>query len=189
MVEALVDRKWRVLPFLITHPGTLRQLLRVRLSRGALLERSYFSAVPYALGEHAVKYSLQPTRKVQPRKLDANDPNCLRKDLQDQLSRGAFSFDFMVQVQGDPKTMPIEDAGVVWKAPFVKVATLELPIQRFDTPELDAIGENLSFDPWRCLPAHRPLGGLNRARRQIYRALARFRHDRNAVETRTMMKT
>jgi len=185
MVEAIVDKRWRLLPFLLTHPSTLKQLIRVQKSgRATLLERSFFSAVPYLLGDVAVKYSLRPTHKPAASTATSDDPNSLRTDLKQQLARAAFSFDFLVQVQGDPKRMPIEDATVVWDsehAPFVKVATLELLQQNFDTPERNAFGENLSFNPWCCLPAHRPLGGLNRARREIYRALARFRHDRNAV--------
>ena len=65
--------------------------------------------------------------------------------------------------------------------PFVKVATLELPPQEFDTPDRRNFGENLSFNPWRCLPEHRPLGGISRARRQVYRTLSGFRHDSNAA--------
>ncbi|HTU56904.1 MAG TPA: catalase family protein, partial [Polyangiales bacterium] len=185
MVEAIVDKRWRLVPFLLKHPSTLKQLLRVQLSGNAtLLERSYFSAVPYLLGDVAVKYSLRPAHQPAATTAVLDDPNYLREDLTHQLARAPFVFDFLVQVQGDPKLMPIEDATVVWdqaQAPFVKVASVELLQQNFDTPERNTRGENLSFNPWRCLPTHRPLGGLNRARREIYKALARFRHDRNAV--------
>ena len=40
--------------------------------------------------------------------------------------------------------------------------------------------ENLSFNPWHSLPAHRPLGGINRARKVVYPALSKLRHERNA---------
>jgi hypothetical protein len=92
-------------------------------------------------------------------------------------------FEFAVQLRADPTRMPIEDATVRWSerdAPFRKVATLEIPVQDFDTPERQHFAENLSFNPWRCLPEHRPLGGISRARRQVYRALSAYRHDRNA---------
>ena len=39
--------------------------------------------------------------------------------------------------------------------------------------------ENLSFNPWRTLPEHRPLGSINRARLQVYPAISRFRHRKN----------
>jgi hypothetical protein len=43
----------------------------------------------------------------------------------------------------------------------------------------DALGENLSFTPWHALPEHRPLGGINRARKVIYDLISTFRHREN----------
>jgi hypothetical protein len=36
----------------------------------------------------------------------------------------------------------------------------------------------MSFNPWHALPDHRPLGGFNRTRRDIYQAMAAFRQER-----------
>ena len=86
------------------------------------------------------------------------------------------------QFQTDPHKMPIEDPGITWDesvSPFRNVATLTIPPQVFDTAERREFGDNLSFNPWRVLPEHRPLGGINRARRQVYEALSVFRHERN----------
>jgi hypothetical protein len=112
----------------------------------------------------------------------------------EQLGSGNAVFDFAVQFQTDPYKMPIEDPGITWDesvSPFRKVATLSIPAQIFDTPEQREFGDNLAFNPWRCLPEHRPLGGISRARRQVYQALATFRHETNqapqvepTVETR-----
>jgi hypothetical protein len=44
-----------------------------------------------------------------------------------------------------------------------------------------AFCENLAFNPWRSLPEHRPLGGINRVRKDLYQELAKFRHQRNGV--------
>jgi hypothetical protein len=33
----------------------------------------------------------------------------------------------------------------------------------------------VAFNPWHSLAEHRPLGGMNRARREIYAAMAEFR--------------
>jgi hypothetical protein len=59
------------------------------------------------------------------------------------------------------------------------VATLTIPSQIFDTPERREFGDNLSFNPWRSLPEHRLLGGISRARRQVYQALSAFRRETN----------
>ena len=68
--------------------------------------------------------------------------------------------------------------------PLAKSGDDPHPAQTFDTPEQQAFGENLSFTPWHSLPAHRPLGGINRARKEIYRAISKQRHDLNGVFAR-----
>ena len=80
--------------------------------------------------------------------------------------------------------MPIEDATVAWDeavSPFRKVATIDIPPQQFESPARMELCENLAFNPWHSLAVHRPLGGLNRARKELYRQLADFRHERNGV--------
>ena len=100
------------------------------------------------------------------------------------LDRADAEFEFLVQVR-DPsrkKAMPVEDASVEWsedRAPFRKVARIVIPRQTFDTPERMGICEHLSFNPWRSLLDHRPIGGINRARRPVYEAVSQRRHDLN----------
>lgn len=78
--------------------------------------------------------------------------------------------------------MPIEDPGKLWNetiSPFYKVATINIPMQIFSTAERNEIGENLSYTPWHALPAHQPIGGINRARKIIYNLISTFRHKEN----------
>ncbi len=80
------------------------------------------------------------------------------------------------------ETMPIEDPGHEWPesmSPFRKVATIRILQQEFDSDKQKEFGENLSFTPWHALPEHRPLGGVNRARKVVYRAISLFRHEYN----------
>ena len=83
--------------------------------------------------------------------------------------------------------MPIEDPTINWDealSPWRRVATVTIAAQEFDTPERHEFAEHLSFTPWHCLPEHRPLGGINRARRLVYEALSHQRHERNGVPRR-----
>ena len=92
--------------------------------------------------------------------------------------------DFRVQVQTDPHLMPIENNGVLWPerlSPRVSVATLRLPRQRFDSPAQMAFARRLSYNPWHCVPEHRPLGNQSRARRRMYYELSQLRHRMNDV--------
>ena len=79
----------------------------------------------------------------------------------------------------------MEDSKTEWlesEAPFIKVATIRIPKQVFDTPEQNEFCENLSFTPWHSLPEHRPLGGVNRVRRTVYEATSKLRHEMNRAQ-------
>jgi Dyp-type peroxidase family len=174
---------WMAVPFLLAHPRIALAVARTRARHASPAAIRYFSVVPYLCGEAAVKYSLTPADSGATLPPAPRSPNYLRDALKARLREGALSFDFSVQLRTDPARMPIEDPSVRWDeraAPFRKVATLEILPQDFDTPERQHFAENLSYNPWRCLPEHRPLGGISRARRQVYRALSAYRHDRNA---------
>jgi Dyp-type peroxidase family len=141
----------------------------------------YFSMTPYKLGPHAIKFSVRPRGAVDA-SLDRRDDDCLRDAVRAHLSAGDAALSFCVQLRRDG--LPIEDASAEWserEAPFVEVATLRLPAQEFDTPERDAFGEALSFNPWHSIAAHAPLGGINRVRRAIYPLIAWRRRTFNRV--------
>jgi hypothetical protein len=149
------------------------------------LEERYWSDVAYLLGEgQAMHYTVVPCsseRSPFPRRPSAD---YLREATVATLRRRAVDFDFMVQVQTDPFLMPIEDGSVDWPerlSPFVPVARLHLPMQEIDSPAQRAFAENLAFNPWHCLPEHRPLGNLNRARKAIYLELSRRRQEMNGI--------
>jgi hypothetical protein len=104
--------------------------------------------------------------------------------MKKQLSIAPAEFLFSIQLQADPQSMPIEDASICWDervSPFVPVATLRIPMQDFDTSTRNSQGENMRFSPWHCLPVHRPLGSINRARRMVYHAISELRRRVNGV--------
>jgi len=149
------------------------------------LEVRYYSNVPFLLGEgQAVQYSLRPTAPARTRIPARPGENYLRDAMVRTLADTEWCFDFMVQVQTDPHRMPVEDATVKWPerlSPYVPVARLRLPVQSFDGPEQLRFADTLRYNPWHSLPAHRPLGNSNRARRQMYLELAQLRQAMNQV--------
>src|SRR6185295_12399202 len=132
----------------------------------------------------AVKYVARP-QSVAPHALPQPlTDTYLRDALMSRLDHSDASFDFMIQFQTDSRTMPIEDASVEWKAqdsPYHPVARIRIPKQRIDAADRAAACEQVAFNPWNCLVDHRPLGNFNRARCDIYRAMAEFRDERNAT--------
>jgi hypothetical protein len=151
-------------------------------------EAPYFGCVPYLLGEgQAMQYSVWPTSKKRtpiPRLPLRPPDNYLRNAMVAALDAGEVELDFRIQVQTDPFLMPVENAAVLWPtrlSPRVSVATLRLPRQRFDSAAQIDFEKRLSYNPWHCIPEHRPLGNQSRARRRMYLALSTFRHDINAI--------
>ena len=150
------------------------------------LEVQYYSNVPFLLGDgQAVEYSLKPVRRGRSRIPAHPAENYLRDAMVRTLADGDWAMDFMVQVQTDPFRMPIEDATVKWPesmSPYVTVARLTMPRQRFDSDEQLAFANVLRYNPWHSLAAHRPLGNSNRARRRMYAELAELRQRMNSVQ-------
>ncbi len=112
----------------------------------------YFSQVPYRFGPgRAVKYSAKPSSP--PPVLDVT--GTLADALAKHLSMQGATFDFQVQLQTDPVTMPIEDSTVEWPedpaskgSPFTTVATIRIekgPVRNC---------ESMAFDPWHHVEDH-----------------------------------
>jgi hypothetical protein len=148
------------------------------------LRITYWSTTPAKLGDSAVKYRATPDLAGSPSVERVDSPDLLRLAMVAHLEGHEARFDFAVQVQTDPLSMPVEDPTVDWGAPFRKIATIRIPPQVFDTPDRREFCENLSFTPWHSLPDHRPLGGINRARKAIYSAISFQRHQLNGVPQR-----
>lgn len=185
------------------------QLWRANTSAASPLDAEYFSQTPYRLGPHCVKYQVRPAasrnRTHDPWYLKGaarravgmlarvvgwvGGPratrflpgfDALRESLASDLERSAVTLEFLVQRWPDLSTLPlwaIEDATRTWDAPWVRVATIEVHRQQ-DIPVGDEV-ERMTFTPWRALPAHQPLGSINRARLAIYREMSAFRNSHN----------
>lgn len=173
-----------ILRYFLPRPRVGIKLFAASRKFAHLLEMEWFSTTPYLFGERAVKYALKPwvkTKSELPRK---PSNNYLRERLTEHLAREGTGFDFLIQFQLDPYREPIENSLVEWKeehTPFHKIATIKIPRQQIDSPEQAAFAENLSFNPWHCLPEHRPLGSANRVRKAVYIAISEFRRGRNGV--------
>ena len=114
---------------------------------------SYFSTVPYRFGDKskAVKYAAIPSEKNNLIYTDTINKDFLKANMAATLIRNEIIYDFFVQFQTDPVKMPIEDPTVVWDSPLIKVATIRIPTQIFDTPGQNDFGDNLSFNSWHAL--------------------------------------
>ncbi|MHA7628800.1 catalase family protein [Corallococcus sp. M7] len=151
------------------------------------LGEPYYSQVPFRYGDHIAKLSVTPDspglRALKDVKLDVRDFDGLRKEVVAFFRAHPAEFVVGVQLCTDLERMPVEDANVEWseeESPYQPVARLVFPAQDAYDPALqDAVDEAMSFSPAHSLAAHRPLGGIMRARMAVYEAVGRARREQN----------
>ena len=188
MVRAIQGSLWNKFRFFISHPGVIVRLAASFKTFTNPLNIRYFSSTPYLLAESPVKYCATPVAVVAGAlTLAESDPgnDFLREAMQAQLRVGLAEFTFGIQRQTDPEKMPVENAAMRWEenlSPYVTVATLRIAQQDFNQSARERQGEDMCFSPWHCLPVHRPMGSINRARRAVYHGISGFRRRVNGVE-------
>lgn len=178
----------RLQDFFINRP---LEMEAVKVVRGQRLfnpiQVRYWSMTPYLLGDAAIKFSATPISRTANVSPEVLGPDFLSEAMAEQLKNEDVYYEFSVQVQSDPMTMPIEDPVVMWdeqQAPFQRVAIIRIPKQDVTEEGRSDIAESLSFTPWHALPEHRPLGSNNRARLSVYEAISEFRHRMNDASRR-----
>ncbi len=184
MVRAIQGSLWDKLRFFACNPGVVWRLICAFKVFANPLAIRYFSSTPYLLGDHPVKYCATPVAANTQAVPAHPGDNFLREAMVAQLAKQPAEFVFGIQRQSDPRSMPVENAAKRWDeaaSPFEAVATLRILAQEFDTSERNRQGEDMRFSPWHCLPVHRPLGSINRARRVVYHGISQLRRRVNGV--------
>ncbi len=157
------------------------------------LFHQYWSTTPYQLGidpsrKTAVKYTAKPRLARKPNLLSRLTAYLAwdfshKKEMNDSLAGAEMWFDFYIQRYVDERT-PVEDSKVEWRESVSRlehVAKIIIPSQDLMSSDRDWFCENLSFNPWHCLPEHKPLGLVNRVRKKVYAEISNHRHKLNRV--------
>ncbi|HEU0066834.1 MAG TPA: catalase family protein [Sphingomonas sp.] len=143
------------------------------------LGETYYSQTPFRFGDHVAKFQLVPVAPALARltgeivAVARDRPDALREAVREVLVEHGGCWELRVQLNVDPEAMPIEDPTEVWDeeaSPFRTVATLDVsPQSSWQPGKTEKLDDALAFSVWNALAAHRPLGGINRARRDTYR--------------------
>ncbi len=147
---------------------------------------TFYAQTPFLYGPYIAKFALAPASPsltaLTGQKLSSDDEDAQRHAISAFFHDGGgapATWELRVQLCTDPERMPIEDASVPWPedlSPFVPVATLEVPPQQSWLQGRSQVEEDeIAFDPWHAIAAHRPLGALNRARKVVLAASRQFR--------------
>lgn len=149
---------------------------------------AYFSQTPFRYGAYVCKFGLFPVsanlKALTDVVIDMGDRrDGLREELTKVFAHQSATWDFRVQLLTDTRKMPIEDSSVEWPqsdSPYVTVATMSVNPQTAWTESRAKVGDDqLAFSPWHGLSAHRPLGSINRVRKEAYAMSAEFRSQIN----------
>ena len=172
-----------------------RELLTVAQIAGQLpahpASNTYFSMAPIRFGKYVAKYRAKPAGDRLDSYLDlvqrlGAHSDAMRLALEESLRTQELLFEFQVQLRSSPQSMPIEDASVEWpesESPYRTVAHLLLPRQEIEALRQQAAYQNLAFNVWHALAAHRPLGGINRVRRWVYPLSSAWRRQQTEVKS------
>ncbi|MBU9765521.1 catalase family protein [Mycobacterium sp. TNTM28] len=153
-----------------------------------ILGETFFSSAPIRYGDYVARFKYEPAspelKALAGQTLPRNPGQDEHRDLiMAFFENNSAEYTFSVQLCTDPDTMPIEDATKHWDSPYLPVATVVFPRQNPYSALRRAYGDDvLSFNSWRGLAAHRPLGSINRLKRTVYEASSNFRHDVNHID-------
>ena len=163
-----------------------------------ILGETFFSQAPILYGRYMAKISVAPVSPAlialadSPIKL-SDGSNPLRDSVVAFFAAQSAEWELRVQLCTDVARMPIEDPSIEWPeamSPYVAVARLRAARQTgWSVGRSKAIDDEMAFNPWHGIAAHRPIGSIMRVRKLAYAMSARFRADHNhepIVEPRTL---
>lgn len=166
-----------------SHLSAMAILLQARDRPTSVFDIQYWSTTAFRLGNknQAIKYSAKPCSLYQSKVPQEYTNGYLQQAMQQHLQVAPVCFDFMLQLQTDAQSMPVEDPTIEWdedESAFVKVAQLRFEEQDFLADSAMKQCEQASFNPWQSLPEHQPLGRINAVRKWIYPHMAAFRQQK-----------
>lgn len=180
-IKAVLFGLWEQVKFALNplHWRSIYLTFKYSKKHDNLLSQTYFSGGAFKFGPNLfVKFVLTP--------LDPNlgytlkekkEDNFLKAQLIKDCETRPHGFTLNVQIHKNNQDQPLENTSIAWTAPLIPVATLHIPQQSFDCEGRIEMGEKLEFSPWMGLKDHEPVGGINRARRRVYKELAAYRKE------------
>ena len=154
------------------------------------LGETYGSLVPLRYGDYVAKLIVRPLSRnlklLEKEMLNVKfHYSALRDAIAEFFKTQTAEWEVCAQLGTDAEKMPIEDGSVEWPedlSPYRRVARITATPQDTYSPARRVyVDDRLSFNPWHCLAAHRPLGNIMRARKVSYPVSVKLRSMLNAV--------
>ena len=136
------------------------------------LGETFSTVVPLRYGQYFGKLALVPmsdglTALTGKHLQHPHDWNALEHAITSFFAGQSAGWELRVQRCTDLQKMPVEDATVQWDeqaSPYITIAQLTAPAQpAYSDARRVFVDEQLTFNPWHSVAAHRPLGKVMRA--------------------------
>lgn len=153
-----------------------------------ILGETFYSQVPLLYGPHMAKISVAPVSAELLALVNTHidlkeNPDGLREAVVAFFAENTAEWEIRVQLCTNLGSMPIEDASIQWpesESPYITVGRIIAAPQLGWSDALSkAVDDGMSFNPWHCISAHRPLGSIMRARKFAYEMSRQFRAEHN----------
>jgi hypothetical protein len=153
-----------------------------------ILGETYTTLGALRYGDYVGKVAVAPlsanVQALAGQDVELKEPGAYRDLVVEFFRTQGAEYELRVQLCTDLATMPVEDASIDWpqdQSPYQVLGKIVIPAQEAFSPARRVFGDDvLSYNPFHCLPAHQPLGSINRVRLQAYESSTAYRHHMNA---------
>lgn len=171
-------------------PDKELQLAPSKLPNKHFLSYNMYSQSAYRWGNCVVKYGLFPSETMMTKVegmdvVEKSDPEVLSVWLREYFRGNDAEYELRVQVCRDIEAQSVENTGMQWdesKFPFETVGKIVLPRGQdpFSAKRRAAWDDGMRLNVWYGLEEHRPLGSVNRLRKELYETSSKNREEMNA---------
>jgi hypothetical protein len=148
---------------------------------------TFYTAAPIRFGDYVAKLKVTPSSDsvtaLIPRVINNRGYDAVSDAVVDFFTSNSADYEVSAQLCTNVIDMPIEDATVRWPeniSGYRPVATIHYPRQTGYSAALCEFGDDeLTFNSWRGIAEHRPLGSINRLKLRVYEASSEYRHRKN----------
>ncbi len=152
-----------------------------------ILGETFYSMAALRYGDYIAKINAVPvSQSLIPligQHIKTDNPSALKDLVVEFFRDNCAEYELRAQLCTNLERMPVEDAAIRWsedESQYRAIAKLTIPQQEAYSPGRRVyVDEVLSFNPWHCIPEHRPLGSIQRVRIKAYEASSRYRHEMN----------
>ncbi|KAJ9647833.1 hypothetical protein H2201_001198 [Coniosporium apollinis] len=150
-----------------------------------------YSQSAFRYGDYVAKYALFPSTELQhslnSKKITKDSsPSEISGWMQEHFREHSAEYDFKVQLLREPDRQSAEDTSKPWTetaSPYETVGNVVFPAGQdaFDAARRTFWEDRMELNVWCGLEEHRPLGSVNRLRKELYKVSQGYRAEVNAT--------